>query len=552
MKQSYFPFCLKFCIALWFTLISSFAAVQAQSWEWGRQGGSADFDYGTSIATDASGNLFVLGSFQGFCSFGATNIFSRGFDDILIAKYNSVGALLWLKTIGSSGFDSGNGIVVDPAGSVYITGSVSDSAYFDTQIVTTASASDDIFLAKYDGNGSLIWVRTAGGQFSDYASAIATDNTGNVFITGGFSDVATFATNVTVTAAGFDDAFAAAYNTVGALIWVRQAGGTEYDFGTAIKTDPAGNVYVSGVFDGTGVFGTFTITTSGFDDIFLLKYDNIGTLAWAKRAGGANYDSPNAMAVDNTGSIYLTGSFIGTAFFDSQPISSAGNDDMFVVKYNANGNIVWMQSGGGGDFDGGYGIAFDNNGKLYVCGGFSGTATFNANSVTSVSGLLEDIFIARYDLTGNIDWVKRAGGANSDLAYGMVCDAAGNAYVTGNFYNNINFGNPLVSNGSSDFFLAKFNPLLVGIADMGALGVSFRIYPNPIVAGGVLAIEHAVGEINQLQLVDALGRIVTQVKLNSGLTLSYMSLNETMPGIYFVRVISTDGSTVNSGKVVVR
>jgi hypothetical protein len=292
------------------------------------------------------------------------------------------------------------------------------------------------------------------------------------------------------------------------------------------------------------------LTTSGVDDIFLLKFTNIGTPVWAKRAGGTDYDYPSAMAVDNTGNIFLTGSFIGAAFFDAQPLVSAGNDDMFLVRYNTNGNAVWMHSGGGSGFDGGYGITFDNNGKLYVCGGFSSTANFGSQMITSASGLLEDIFIARYDLNGNIEWVRRGGGVNADIAYGMVADVTGNAYVTGSFYNAINFGNNLISNGSSDFFLARFNPLLVGVDEWPANGSKFVMYPNPLPAGQTITVLLNSADKYTIYIFDALGRRALQEVTVTGLDQYSVNIQDIPPGMYQV-CLESEGTAIRCEKLIV-
>ncbi len=173
--------------------------------------------------------------------------------------------------------------------------------------------------------------------------------------------------------------------------WVRSGGGTEIDRGFAITADPAGNTYVTGSFSGTAPFGPFTLTSAGSDDIFVAKYDGGGNVLWAQSAGGTSVDQGLAIAVDDSGNSYVTGVYSSSATFGSFTISSsAGTRDVFIVKYDGNGNALWARSAGGTTLDEGRGIAVDDAGNSYVTGTFSPPATFGSFTLTSGS-----IFVAK-------------------------------------------------------------------------------------------------------------------------------------------------------------
>jgi hypothetical protein len=273
---------------------------------------------------------------------------------MFIAKYDSAGALAWAKRgFGTNGHSFG--IAVDPAGNSYVTGEFSGTTTFGSGEVnqTTLTSEDNVvFVAKYDSAGALLWVKQAG----DYALGlgITVDGAGNSYVTGifggtgGFRGTATFgvgeANQTVLNSAGNGDMFVAKYDSDGALLWARRAGGTEGDGASGIAVDGAGNSYVVGAFGGAATFGPeepnqTTLFSAGQSDMFVAKYDSAGMLLWATRSGGPEGDSGDGIAMDGARNVYVTGSFSGTALFGTEAIqvlvTSAGSEDVFVVKYSA-------------------------------------------------------------------------------------------------------------------------------------------------------------------------------------------------------------------------
>ena len=201
------------------------------------------------------------------------------------------------------------------------------------------------------------------------------------------------------------------------------------DWSQAITIDSSGNCYVTGFFSGTATFGTTQITSSGERDIFIAKYDTDGNFQWVRKAGGTDFETGTDISIDASGNCYVTGHFQGTATFGTTQITSSGNEDIFIAKYDTDGNFQWVRKAGGVDDDKGQRIAIDNLGNLYITGIFQGIATFETTQLTS-SGW-NDIFIAKYDTDGNFQWVRKAGGTGNDVGYGIAADASGNCYVTG-------------------------------------------------------------------------------------------------------------------------
>ncbi len=228
---------------------------------------------------------------------------------------------------------------------------------------------------------------------------------------------------------------------------VARIGGTDDDRSHDMVIDNLGNIYIIGDFKGTVDFdpgqGIFEISSVADRDIFVLKLDPFGNFIWVNQIGGTGTDWGNSIAVDNVGNIYVTGSFAGTADLDpgtgTQLISSFGENDIYIQKLDASGNLIWFKQFGGIESDQGKSITVDESGNVYVGGLFSETVDFDPgtgiNNLTS-SGQ-EDLFIQKLDASGNLLWVKQKGttGAN-DISYSIAIDGFENVYSTGYFSGN--------------------------------------------------------------------------------------------------------------------
>lgn len=177
-----------------------------------------------------------------------------------------------------------------------------------------------------------------------------------------------------------------------------------------------------------------------------------------KSVGGVNFDESNAILVDKQGNTYITGYFFGTATFGSTSLTSVGESDIFLVKFDASGNVVFAKRAGGIGSEEGNGIAIDENLNCYITGYFQATATFGLTNLISAGE--NDIFVAKYDASGNVLWAMRAGGIGVDESKAIAIDGSGHPYLTGRFQGSANFGSTtLLSAGNSDFFISKLDSL---------------------------------------------------------------------------------------------
>ncbi|MDR3668911.1 MAG: hypothetical protein P4L35_18940, partial [Ignavibacteriaceae bacterium] len=230
-------------------------------------------------------------------------------------------------------------------------------------------------------------------------------------------------------------------------------------FGSHISVDSKGNSYFTGHSYGTVAFDTIQYVGYNGIDIFLAKYDANGNCKWAKHAGSDDPDHDPwgdygcGTSIDAKGNCYLSGYFLGEAFFDTIKLFAYGWEDIFIAKYDSNGNCLWEKNAGGTERNHGYGISVDPSGNSYLTGSFSDTATFGTIRLISYGD--EDIFLAKYDTYGNCLWAKHAGGSSRDVSYSISIDACGNSYITGLNYETVIFDTiQLTGTGG---FIAKYD-----------------------------------------------------------------------------------------------
>ena len=478
--------------------------VQAQEPDfiWARHAGGLEADAASRITVDAIGNSYVTGIFRGLTSFGTTDIISSGSTDIFIAKYDASGIVQWVRQAGGQDIDAAKNIAVDGSGNSYITGEFQGNANFGS-ITLTSTGSYDLFIAKYDTYGNVLWAKQSGGAGIEMGRGIAVDERGNCFITGYFNGSATFG-STTLTSSGSYDIFIAKYDSTGNFLWADRAGSTGEDFGRNITVDDSGNSYITGTFRNLADFGNTILTSSGDEDIFIAKYDVSGNLVWAKRAGGTSKDAAFGIAVDKSGNSYITGEFQGSANFESTTLSSTSSlPDIFIARYDASGNVLWAKQAGGSSNAHGRNIAVDGSGMSYVTGEFEGSASFGSTTLSSSGGV--DIFVAQFDTSGNVLWVIRAGGNLEERASGIALDGSGNPYISGYFLGQASFGSTtLTSSGSSDLYIAKLGTV-TGIPNNSS-DFHINTYPNPFTNS--LTIRFTTKEPATAILIDLLGRQV--------------------------------------------
>ncbi len=439
------------------------------NWSWSLRAGGSGNEAGYSTATDISGNTYVTGGFTSTAlKIGNTTLYNAGAADIFIIKYNPSGTFLWSKSFGSSGNEEAYNIATDNSGNIFITGYFAGNTLsFDSTVLTNAAVNyTDIFIAKFNPEGSLLWAKSAGGTGHEEGYSITTDASGNAFVTGYFgSPSITFGNNMfTNTASGYYDFYIVKYDPSGNVVWANSAGGDYSEAGFGVKADANGNVIVTGSFNSTSLsFGSTVLTNIGFSNIFLVKYNSAGNITWARQAGGTGSDEAYKLAIDNNNVIYLTGYFSSPTIafgFTTLTNASAGNSDIFITKYNQAGIALWAKSAGGTTNEAAYDITVDNSENVILTGSFTSSSITFGNATHPNSGGT-DIFIVKFDALGNVLWTNSYGSNGNEESYGISSDGSGNITFTGYYSSGtINLGTSTFSNfapGYSDIITVKLN-----------------------------------------------------------------------------------------------
>lgn len=542
--------------------IAFFGIVNAQSpnylWAKSSLGNGSDKAY--SVSSDANGNVYVAGSFSSSTlTLGSIILTNMGYSDMFLAKYDAAGNVLWAKSAGGSESDFAFSVSTDDSGNIYVVGGFNSySLILGSDTLNNISYMDDypdIFLAKYDAAGNVLWAKRAGGIGVESVHSVKNDANGNIYMTGYFtSDILSFGA---VTLSNSDnifnsnDMFLAKYDASGNILWAKNAAGNYDDFAYSVSADANGNIYVLGNFNSpTLTFGTIILTNMGYGDMYLAKYDTAGNIIWAKSAGGSNIEYATSVSTDANGNVYVLGSFLSPNItFDSITLNNTTTNsfDMYLTKYDSGGNILWAKNPIGSSDDIGKSVSIDSFGNIYVAGSFySPTLTFSSVILSNVGN--SDLFLASYDMTGNVLWAQSAGGIDHDFPECISVDAIGTIYLAGGFTSpTLSFGSfTLNNNGNNAIFITKLEGI-IGIDEL-IHEKNISIYPTPFSVQTTLQTDKFFKNAT-LTVYNSFGQTVKQIKNINGQTVILLRDN-LASGLYFVR-LTEDNKTIATDKLVI-
>lgn len=524
-------------------LITVMTDVSGQTFNWARKGGLWAYDYGYGVATDNAGNVYCAGKYEkAGANFSGTLLPNRGNHDAFVARYDASGGLTWIKTAGGALGDYAQALACDQVNYLYIAGEAEgygDTVFFEGSTVNFVTEGDnDIFVAKYDLNGNVIWARSDGWYKSEKALAVTYDNAGNVYVAGLFKDTTRLGGTIFY-GKGDADIFISKYDANGNLLWVDVAGGPGRDEARGLVCDASGNVYLCGLYSDQCMLGSQTLSSAnGYYDMFIAKYASNGTPLWVQTAGGDYDEVAWDITIDNAGKLYVTGEFNASAMFGSTQLITSGNADVFVACYDQAGAVQWVRGAGGPLIDRARGMGTDGT-NIYLTGQFGSNATFGSHNVTAADS--SDVFFVSVDNQGNfMGAISVTGVADSveTLGYesgiGIAADGAGNVYGTGAMLDGGVFGSTTLTRyGRTDFFVTRISQLsaMHPVADSRNL---VKIYPNP--ADGLLIIEAGNNE-GALVLYNCLGEVVLR-KEHASLAQCRLDLSGCASGVYVLEIFA--------------
>ena len=548
---------------LLFILICACNAVVSQTptFQWAKSAGRyTSHDYCESISTDMHGNSYITGQFQDTIDFGPTQLVNSGTygNVIYLAKYDASGNIVWAKIPGGNHGSEGYGIAADRSGNIYVTGTFRGTINFGPNTLS-ANGISNFFIAKYDSSGTPLWAQKAICGAAQLGRSICVDKDGGVYATGTFEDSTITFGNFSINAVSpilGTDVFLVKYDDAGNVQWATGGGGATTDISNGVNADNRGNVYITGVYRNSITFGTTTISASnsGGASVFTVKYNSAGTLMWAKSSGnfpcsGYGMDISN----DALGNSYVAGYFNSPIiYFDGDTLVNAGVNDIFLLKYDSLGNVVWAQSAGGSNFDEALAVHTDDLGNSYLTGFIKQSAHFGPITMNAIN---QDVFVVKYDASGTPLWGVQSTGNTNESCSGISTDDAQNVYIGGRFssptafFGTISLVNSDAFLGSYDLFIAKLNYVATGIPVNAVLPASYFIYPNPVSEKALLSFYNEKNETFELQIFDMTGKCIRQI---SGITSNEVEIdrNRLSGGLYFFRLSSQKGTSIN-GKFII-
>lgn len=342
-------------------------------------------------------------------------------------------------------------VAVDGAGNTYLAGNFGATFSFPGGMPLVNAGGTDVVVAKLDVDGKHVWSKRFGDGQNQAPTSLAVDAQGNVFVSGGFTGQIDFGGGG-LSGGTSISTFIAKLDSSGAHLWSKRFTGTASVYRSKLAADPSGSVLLMGDFRGTADLGAGNVTSKGEDDVFLIKLAGNGTVVWSKAFGTLDYDFSGGVAVDGAGSVFTTGSFVGTMVVGATTLASAGGTtDMFLIKFDTSGNVGWAKKfGDSSQAQRGVAISVDPLGNVYTAGRFAGTMNLGGSDLITTGN---EYFLAKHNGMGSHQWSLRAGG---DDPYGtemfVAVDAAGNVAAGGYFYTTIQFGgSPLVATpGTTD------------------------------------------------------------------------------------------------------
>jgi len=506
---------------------------------WVKTFGGSNIEEGNSITTTTDGGYVLTG-------YTNSNDGDESSGDIFIMKLNSNGDTVWKKTYGGSNRDYGYSITTTTDGGYVLTGYTNSNDGDFSGMKKGSIKNSDIFVMKLNSNGDIDWKKTFGGIFSDWGWSITTTNDGGFILTGntGSNDGDFSGMNK-----GGYDIFVMKLNSNGKTVWKKTFGGSDYERSLSIITTNDGGYILTG---GTWSYnGDFKGMNKGEYDIFVLKLNSIGETVWMKTYGGSTWDEGLSIKTTNDGGYILTGT---TNSIDGDFINmNKGGYDIFVMKLNSSGEIVWKKTYGGSVDDWGYSITTTNDGG-YVLTGY--TNSNDGDFIGMIKGG-SDIFLIKLNSSGETVWKKTYGGSEYDWGYSITTTNDGGYVLTGWIGSNDGDFSGL-KKGDNDIFVMKLDSNgnlnnTTSINEFSNPITTLSVYPNPISNSTTVSYKVNTPSNVRIELLNTLGQTIEVLRedyTDIGTYQLPLNISTLSSGMYSVRMRSGSMNEVVSVWVV--
>ncbi len=386
---------------------------------WVRSVGGNFDDVARAVHVDDADNIYITGNFVGTADFdpGAGTVSYSSFGpipkvDIFILKLDPNGDYLWSHHIGGADHDRGFALGSDDLNNIYIGGYFTDSVDFDPGPADASAFStgvEDMYLLKLDENGGFIWNKTFGGTDTETILSLVVDGNSDIVITGSFAGTVDFDPNAGVenhASNGLEDMFVSKLDSAGNTIWTITEGGIDEDGSKHVTVNDADEIYMAGTFmdvvDFDPTTGIDLRSSNGKEDAVIQKISSVGQIEWTRTFGGDSTDVSRRISIDQSQSLFVVGNFEEQVDFDPgtgiDTVTSAGLADIFITKFNGNGDHMWVESFGDSASQAGISISNDDFGNLYITGTYLGSTDFDPSAGTAIltSAGLTDACLIQY------------------------------------------------------------------------------------------------------------------------------------------------------------
>jgi hypothetical protein len=419
---------------------------------WSKAFGAGGDQAARAVAVDDSNALWLTGFYKGRVAFGGASLPPAGGRDFFAAKLSGLGDHVFSASVGDAHDQVGAGVAADPAGNIALTGYFSNSVDLGGGRIPSGGAGD-LFVAMYSPALELLWAKAFGDASGQVGDGVAFDPQGNLVLAAYGGGALDLGGGNLPGGTGYD-VLVAKFSPLGDHLFSKRFPGAGHQRVYGVAVDGDGNIVIVGSNEGTVSFGGETFVASGID-AFVAKLDPAGNHVFSKQFGGAADQTAANVAVGAAGDIAVSGYFAGQIDLGGA-FMSAGDDDIFVMKLSAEGNILWGKTFGAAAKDQGHGVAVDSAGDVTLVGYASASLNFGSGPLSHAGGV--DLFIAKWFANGELAWSRAFGNALNQVAFGVADDGAGNLVVTGYTSGGVDFGGGLVgAGGSVDAFVLKLD-----------------------------------------------------------------------------------------------
>ncbi len=503
----------------------------SQTFGWVETGlGNNDIE-GKRVVADADGNLIVSGNFEGSGLFSGGNLISFGNKDFFIQKYDSTGASIWSTSFGGFEDDEILGMDINAEAEVYVCGVTEGSMYFDSLLLENTDGKNG-FLTKLNPQGLPIWTLNMESNDEIEVNDVVASNEGDSFILGHFSDSA-YIDSIAFSSFGSESLFVSKINDSGQVIWIKIFSSQDEVNPERITLGNTNQIYLTGSFEGNLLVEGNILSNASNSDFFLIKLDSLGDVIWSKSVGGSDDVNSEGLVVGQDGNIFMIGYFEDDAYFLTDTLISQDDKDGFLMKLDSSGNEFWVKSFQGNSDVCPKDICIDSDTNVYVTGSIESSTLFDTLLISNTSGI--DLFVTKFNNNGEILWGKGVGGTDDIESFSIVCDPFNNPVICGSFKGSAYFDTIIVNGfNDNDFFIGKIydGSESLGFSNLIQNNL-INLYPNP--ASEYLQIQIGGEDTDNLniEIRDLKGRLIKNCKSDSNQS---FWIGDLKTGTYFINI----------------